>query len=414
VTGGVARPGPLGTPGEARTAPPFRVVVAIPVYNNRRTVLAVVDAAVAEGWPVVVVDDGSDDGSGDAAATRGVTVLRHERNRGKGAALLTAARWIRANGGTHMICLDADGQFDVGDVGRIREAVERNQTAIVYGVRRFIRGDAPRASVFGRSFSNFWAWATTGRRVLDSQCGLRGYPVGCLLALGIRKTRFDFEVEALVRGVRAGLDVVPVPVSVTYRPHGGRVTHFRPVLDNMRISRSYFHLVLSGLLPLPRPLLVHDGSGDPARLAPLGPLKLMSALLSESSSPRQLAAAVAVGLLLATLPLIGFHTLAIVFAATLLRLNRVATLSAAQLCAPPFVPAVCLEVGHLVLRGRWLSEFNAETLWRQVDQRIVDYLVGTAVVAPPLALAGGAVTLIMAILTHALHRRVRRTIKGDS
>jgi uncharacterized protein (DUF2062 family) len=186
------------------------------------------------------------------------------------------------------------------------------------------------------------------------------------------------------------------------------------VVDNWRISRSYFHLVLSGFLPLRRPLLVHDGSGDPARLAPLGPLNLISALLSENSSPAQLAAAVAVGLLLATLPLIGFHTLAILFAATLLRLNRVATLSAAQLCAPPFVPAFCLEAGHLVLRGRWLSEFNAETLWRQIDQRFVDYLVGTVVVAPALALAGGAITLIVAILTLALRGRVRRTIRGNS
>ena len=216
----------------------------------------------------------------------------------------------------------------------------------------------------------------------------------------------------MVRGLRAGLEAVAVPVSVTYRPAGGRVTHFHPVLDNLRIARSYSRLVLRGLVAMPQRILVHDGPGHASSVTPLRPLQLAKAVLSEHSSPWQLAFAVALGLFLATLPLIGFHTLAILLAATVLRLNRMVAFSVSHLCAPPFVPAACLEVGHLVLRGSWLSTFNAETLWHQIDHRVVEYLVGTVVVAPAVALAGGALALLLSVLARVLRKPLRNGLKG--
>jgi len=338
------------------------VHIAVPVYNNRGTVRSVAEALLAHGLPVVVVDDGSDDGSAEALAGLGVALLRHDRNRGKGAALLTAAEYIQDHGGTHLICFDGDGQLDPADIPRVL----------------------------------FWTRVTTGQKVLDSQCGFRAYPLPVLLGLSLHGRRYDLEVEG-------------VPVNVTYDPPGGRVTHFRPFVDNARISHAYTRLVLRSMLPVPHQV-IHQGPGaaGQAVLSPWRPARLLRALLQERSSPGQLAAAAALGFLLATLPFIGFHSLVIVFAATLLRLNRLLALSVSSLCAPPVIPAVCLEVGFRLRHGSWLSTFNAETLWHQIGDRFLEYVLGTLVVAPALAVAGGALVWLVA---SAMVRRPPRILE---
>ncbi len=376
--------------GEA-PAPTERVFVVVPVFNNRKTVRRVVRGALSHGLPVIVVDDGSSDGSASEVSDLPVELLTSARNRGKGAALLHAARRVLERGGTHMISLDADGQLDPDDLPRFAETIRNHPRAIVYGERRFVRGDAPGSAIFGRAFSNFWVRATTGQRIRDSQCGYRAYPVGDLLRLGLRGTGYEMEIEALVRAAWAGIPIVGIPVAVTYAPREGRVSSFRPIRDNFRISRTYARLFLRATILFPvqaRPPAGGDTAIKP--LSPFHPVRLIRAMLAERSSPAELGAAAALGLLLATLPLIGFHTMAVVLAATILRLNRLMAFSVSHLCAPPFVPAICLMTGYYLRNGRWLSEFNARVLVHQIDQRFLDYLVGTLVVAPVLALAGGA------------------------
>jgi glycosyltransferase involved in cell wall biosynthesis len=91
---------------------PARLLVAIPVYNHGRTLRDVVQRALAVHPDVLVVDDGSTDGGAASLEGLAVRVLRHERNRGKGAAILTAAAEARRLGKTHIVTIDADGQHD--------------------------------------------------------------------------------------------------------------------------------------------------------------------------------------------------------------------------------------------------------------------------------------------------------------
>jgi predicted LPLAT superfamily acyltransferase/uncharacterized protein (DUF2062 family) len=375
----------------------IKVFVVIPVFNNRATLRRVVEAALSHDLPVVVVDDGSTDGSGMVVSDLPVELLVHPRNKGKGAALLTGARRVAEHGGTHFISLDADGQLDPADLPKFVAAIERQPAALICGDRQFSADDAPRRATFGRKFSNFWVTATTGVKVRDSQCGYRAYPVGDFLQLGLRGSRYELEVEALVRAAWAGITIVDIPVAITYRPQEGLVSSFRPFWDNARISRTYTRLFMRAMFLAPATFRPRSGSASGIKsLSPLRPVQLVRAVLSESSSPWELGAASAVGLFLATLPLPGLHTMAVVFAATLLRLNRLLAFSVSHLCAPPVVPAVCLMVGYYVRHGHWLSTFNAETLFRQIDQRFYDYLIGTVVVAPLLAIAGGLLTAAIA------------------
>jgi len=367
------------------------------VHDNAPTIRRVVEGALTHGLRIVVVDDGSTDHPEKALTGLEIDLLRHATNRGKGAALLTAAEHIRGAGGTHMICYDGDGQFDPRDIAAFVDMLRQHPTALVYGVRSFIKGEVPGASVFGRRFSNFWTRLTTGKRVRDSQCGFRAYPVDLLLQLDITSRRYDFEVEALVKACWAGAEPIGIDVWVTYAPAEGRITSFRPVLDNLRISRAYTRLVLRMLLPIPHQVLITDQTTGRARvLSPWHPIAFFQALVQERSSPSQLAAATACGLFLGTLPLIGFHSIAIIVTASMFRLNRLLAFSVSHLCAPPMIPALCIEVGYFLRHGRWLDTFTSQTLWQQLDQRFLEYLWGTLLVAPVVAGAGAALTFVVA------------------
>jgi len=216
----------MGDEGQVRTV--------VPVFNHGATLREVVRRALAQGPPVVVVDDGSTDA--DVAGLLSgldVTVLSHARNAGKGAALRTAARHLAGEGVATMITLDADGQHDPGDIASFLPHFSGGEDCLVIGVRDFAAARVPWRSRAGRCLSNLLVRLETGVAVADSQSGFRAYPVRLLAGLPCRAGGYAFEVEALVRGCWAGVRVLQVPVRVEYPPGDRRVTHFRVVRDTL-------------------------------------------------------------------------------------------------------------------------------------------------------------------------------------
>lgn len=219
--------------------------VVIPVYNHERTVGKVASEALALNAPVIVVDDGSTDGSYyQAARIDGVKVLRHARNMGKGQALLTGfseawktSRWA--------LTIDADGQHDPSDARFLLEGVPERKRSIVIGVRRNMsREQIPWTSRFGKEFSNFWVFLAGGPRLTDSQSGFRLYPLPETLQLGVVARRYQFEIEILAKAGWKGVPVIEVPVSVDYGPCGERVSHFRPFIDFVRNSNMFTRIII--------------------------------------------------------------------------------------------------------------------------------------------------------------------------
>jgi glycosyltransferase involved in cell wall biosynthesis len=130
---------------------------AVPVYNNGSTLRQVVEKCLVELDNVLVVDDGSTDADVEKLLDGlGVKVIGHERNMGKGAAILTALRYVESNGGVYMITIDADGQHDPGDIGKFLPVIMENDGALVVGCRDFNTPNVPKSSRFGRRFANFW------------------------------------------------------------------------------------------------------------------------------------------------------------------------------------------------------------------------------------------------------------------
>jgi glycosyltransferase involved in cell wall biosynthesis len=223
--------GAVRTKGAAKRAP-FQACVVVPAYQAAGTVASVVDSLSPLRLPIVVVDDGSTDGTGEAARSAGARVVAHAANRGKGAALVTGLREARALGCDVALTVDADGQHPAESARAVLEASE-SPRALVIGVRDLERDGAPRQNRFSNGISNFFLSRFARMPLLDTQCGLRRYPIDATLELGASASGYAFEAEVLLRAARAKIPVIHVPVSVVYPED--RTTHFDSVRDPARI-----------------------------------------------------------------------------------------------------------------------------------------------------------------------------------
>ena len=206
-------------------------VVIIPTYNNAGTLKDVLSRTLAQGLPIVVVDDGCTDGTRVIlSGFKDVTVIAHPKNQGKGAALKTAFRWALEKGYAYAVTIDSDGQHYPEDIPELLKA--KGERTIVVGSRT-TRG-ANAGGSFANRFSNFWFTAYTGIRLTDTQTGFRLYPVHDLPSLRVVGNRYEAELSLLLFSAWKGLRLVPVQVHVNYPKD--RVTHFRPFQDFMRIT----------------------------------------------------------------------------------------------------------------------------------------------------------------------------------
>jgi glycosyltransferase involved in cell wall biosynthesis len=193
---------------------------------------------------LVVVDDGSTDGTGDVARELGIDVVTHDQNRGKGVALRTGFAWLAERGFETAVTVDADGQHRAEDAVMLARHSAPAGT-LVLGIRDLSRDGAPKPSQLSNKFSNWWVSRFSGLRLVDTQCGLRRYPLQATLALGSDARGYGFECEMLVRAARRGIPIIEVPVRVIYPPKAERVSHFHVVLDPTRIVLRLVHTALT-------------------------------------------------------------------------------------------------------------------------------------------------------------------------
>jgi len=231
----------------------FAPCAVVPCYNHGAAVGGVVERLRAHGLPVIVVDDGSDAGTARALdALNGIHLLRLPRNRGKGSAVRKGLRHAHRLGFTHALQVDADGQHDLDDVPRFLERGRAAPDAVVCA-DPFYDESIPRSRLYGKQITHFWvAIETLGTARGDSMCGYRLYPLGFMQRLLKRKRwarGMGFDIDVLVRLIWAGAGVETVRTRVVYPADG--VSHFRPLRDNVRVSRTHAHLFFGMLKRLP-------------------------------------------------------------------------------------------------------------------------------------------------------------------
>ena len=217
------------------------IVAVVPAYNPDEALLRLVEALRGR-LSLLVVDDGSEDASvfERLPEGEGVTVLTHAANRGKGAALKTAFRHVVEHrpDAAGVVTVDADGQHLPADALKVAACLGERISAgsVVFGVRRF-DGAVPPRNRYGNLLARVAVRALLGVRLSDTQTGLRGIPARLLPALlDIPFDRYEFETEMLRTIGEARLGIEEVPIRTVYF-EADRGSHFRPLLDSMRICR---------------------------------------------------------------------------------------------------------------------------------------------------------------------------------
>lgn len=234
------------------TPPPVpldpRRCVVIPSYNSGPLLERTVREVLAFWRPVLVVIDGSTDGSGELPETEGLEILRLTPNHGKGAALQVAFAHAANRGFTHAATFDADGQHCAADLPRFMEISRSHPRALIAGLPVF-NESAPGIRVLGHRIANFWTRLESGGRgPADSLCGFRVYPLAAT-ARALSKSHpargFDFETVAGVRLAQQDAPCLNVPTPIRYARTG--VSHFRYVRDNCLLVRTHARLLVSAL-----------------------------------------------------------------------------------------------------------------------------------------------------------------------
>ena len=213
------------------------ICVVIPTYNNAATVERVVRGCLDYCLDVIVVNDGSNDGTHEIlAGINSITCLEYAKNRGKGYALKTAFRHAKRAGFAYAITLDADGQHFPEDIQTMLEANRQHPGELIVGQRQMEGTERSKGSSFANRFSNFWFWVQTGRRLSDTQSGYRLYPLKKLYGLWYVTNRYEAELELMVFASWHGVKIKGTDIDVYYPPREQRVSHFRPAMDFCRIS----------------------------------------------------------------------------------------------------------------------------------------------------------------------------------
>ena len=227
---------------------PSRVPVLIPVYNHVRTVGEVIAGCRALGaHTIIVVDDGSTNGSGEAARLAGADqVSTLTPNQGKGAALRVGLRALATAGHDAALTIDADMQHPPAEGLRLACAATADP-GLWLGVRDMAQ--APRSSRVGRWWTSLWTWVACGMWPRDNQTGLRVYPLPVLSELPIGAGRYAFEIESLVKAVWHRVPIRQLDVTVRYP--ADRISHFRAWMDSWRTAWAFTRLIARRCVPWP-------------------------------------------------------------------------------------------------------------------------------------------------------------------
>jgi len=216
----------------------------LPALNAARFLPAVV-GEIKQRHPrlrVLVVDDGSSDGTADAARAAGAEVAVHEVNKGKGEALKTGYAWALAEGVDWVFTMDSDGQHLPAEMQAFLDAAVGDRYDVLVGNRMDQVADMPWIRLKTNQFTSWVVSRLARQRIPDSQNGYRLYRTAVLQGVRLQTSRYDSESEILVRLGRRGARIGAVPVSTVY---GDEESSINPFVDTGRFFRLVFRLMFS-------------------------------------------------------------------------------------------------------------------------------------------------------------------------
>ena len=372
----------------------LKCCVIIPTYNNDKTLETVIRDVQNYTDAIIIVNDGSTDNTSRILNHYGhFHILSHENNRGKGLALRTGFTFAINKGFRYAITIDSDGQHFPADLPEFVTWIEKDPDSLIVGARNMTQSGVPGTSSFGHKFSIFWFRVETGLKIPDVQSGFRLYPLDKIKDIRFYTTRFEFEVEILVRAAWKGIKILSIPVNVYYPPKEERVTHFRKFRDFTRVSIVNTVLVFMALFRFRPLLLFRDLRKKSIKQF------IKEYVLDSSDSNTKLAISVAVGLIIGVAPIWGWQMMVAFGIAHMLKLNKFVTLAAANISLPPLVPLILFLsyfCGGLIL-GMGTSHMNCHSglTLEWVKHNLFQYIIGSFILGLCLALVFGVSSYIL-------------------
>lgn len=224
----------------------MKVVAVVPAFNEAHAIGDVVRGAAAHVAEVLVVDDGSTDGTAEAARAAGAVVISLPANRGKGSAVRAGLQRLFASDATHALLMDGDLQHRPDEIPRLIATAARTGAALVVGEREFKR-DAMPPSRYWANVIGSWALSTLmGVPLTDTQSGFRLLSLDAVRELPLCGRGYEIETEMIVKLGKRRAQVVGVPVSAVYN---GSRSKLRPVRDT---TRNVLLAIVYRFTPLPR------------------------------------------------------------------------------------------------------------------------------------------------------------------
>ena len=370
----------------------YNPLIVIPTYNHAGTIPCLVREIQKYFQNILIVNDGSTDNLEQKIKDLKTAYIKHEKNIGKGAAILSAAAYAKQNNYSHILTIDADGQHYPKELVNISSTAKEFDRDIIIGKRNFEGPNVPSSSKFGRKFSAFWARVQTGVKIEDIQSGMRAYPLEIFDCLKLKEKRYSFEMEIIIKAIWAGFNVREIPIEVLYPKREERVSHFKAFKDNLLITILNTKLTIRALLPIPHRKYRYN---EKQELVSINPFKVVKDQLKANESPKILAVSAVWSVFWGSLALPGIRTMCLLVGIGYFNLNRPVALTMDKLAMPPFIPAICIEVGYFMLHGRFLTEFTLRTLGYQIHLRIFEWILGSLLVAPVFALLVGLIVFII-------------------
>lgn len=369
----------------------LQTCIIIPTYNNAATLAGVIADVAAYTQQIIVVNDGSTDGTEHIARSFPfVQYTGYAKNKGKGWALRKGFALALELGYRYAISIDSDGQHFAKDLPAFIDKIDQGGDALIIGARNMDQATVPGKSSFGNKFSNFWFRVETGIDCPDTQSGYRLYPIARLGNIRFFTRKYEFEIEVLVRAAWKGIPVEWVPVTVYYPPKEKRVSHFRPFRDFSRISVLNTVLVLITFFYI-KPRNFFRSVFRKRQFKQW----VNEHLLNGHQSDRLKALSVAFGVFMGIIPIWGFQLVVAIFLAILLRLNKALVIVAANISIPPMIPLIIFcsyKLGAYWMNGRAQHlAFSSNISLKTIQHNFEQYIYGSIT----LAILAGALTGII-------------------
>lgn len=368
-----------------------KTCILIPTYNNHKTLKRVLDGVLEYTQNVIVVNDGSTDTTSEILLEYShITKVQFSENKGKGKALQAGFKKALALGYDYAITIDSDGQHYPQDLPLFFNEIEKATSPILLiGSRNMAHDSVPKKSSFGNKFSNFWFKFETGIELTDTQSGYRAYPLH-FIPKRFFTSKFEFEIEVIVRTAWNNVAVKNIPIQVLYDP-AERVSHFRPFRDFTRIS--ILNTVLVFLL------FVYIKPRDFFRSFKKKSFKrfIKEDVLSVNDSPLKKALSVALGTFIGLSPFWGFHTALTITLAVFFKLNKVLAFTFSNVSIPPMIPIIIfgsIWVGSEIYPSTVAFSFQ-NISFKAIENNLVQYLIGSFTLAFIFSIILGFVSYVL-------------------